>query len=84
MIARALARQPKVLVLDQANAGLDLRSDRLLREALVAIKGKMTVVLGDRAAVAAAHRRPVIRLEAGEMSRNIAERLPLATEAKHA
>lgn len=45
MIARALARRPRVLVLDQANAGLDIHSDRLLREALQAIKGSVTIVL---------------------------------------
>ena len=45
MIARALARSPKVLILDQANAGLDMRSDRLLREALQEIKGSVTILL---------------------------------------
>ena len=45
MIARALARRPKVLILDQANAGLDMQSDRLLREALQAIRGSVTTLL---------------------------------------
>ena len=45
MIARALARRPRVLILDQANAGLDIQSDRLLREALQSIKGSATVIL---------------------------------------
>ena len=83
MIARALARQPKVLVLDQANAGLDLRSDRLLREALVAIKGTMTVVLVTERPSLLRIADTVIRLEAGKIIAEKAD-LPLATEAKHA
>ena len=83
MIARALARQPKVLVLDQANAGLDLRSDRLLREALLAIKGTMTVVLVTERPSLLRIADTVIRLEAGKIVAEKAD-LPLATEAKHA
>lgn len=45
MIARALGRRPKILILDQANAVLDMRSERFLREALLAIKGSVTVFL---------------------------------------
>jgi ATP-binding cassette subfamily C protein LapB len=45
MIARALGRRPKVLILDQANAVLDMRSERFLREALIAIKSSVTVFL---------------------------------------
>jgi ATP-binding cassette subfamily C protein LapB len=45
MIARALGRRPKILILDQANAVLDMRSEFFLRQALLAIKGSVTVVL---------------------------------------
>jgi ATP-binding cassette, subfamily C, bacterial LapB len=45
MIARALGRQPKILILDQANAVLDIRSEHFLRQALLALKGSVTVIL---------------------------------------
>jgi ATP-binding cassette, subfamily C, bacterial LapB len=45
MIARGLGRRPKILILDQANAVLDMRSEHFLRQALVALKGSVTVIL---------------------------------------
>jgi len=45
VIARALARKPKILLFDEGNSSLDARSDRLLREGLIALKGTMTVLL---------------------------------------
>lgn len=44
-IARALAGNPKILVFDEANTMLDLRSDLALRKGLEALKGQMTAVL---------------------------------------
>ena len=71
-----------MLVLDQANAALDLRSDRLLREALVAVKGSMTVVLVTERPSLLRVADTVLRLEAGTLVAHAAE-LPLAGEAKH-
>jgi ATP-binding cassette subfamily C protein LapB len=68
MIARALARRPRVLVFDQANAALDLRSDRLLREALAAIKGSMTVVLITERPSLLRVADTVLKLEAGALA----------------
>lgn len=45
MIARALARRPNVLLFDEANASMDARSDRMLREGLEKLRGHMTMVL---------------------------------------
>ena len=55
VIARALARRPKLLVFDEANRHLDARSERLLREAIDALRGEMTVVL-------VTHRPSLLRL----------------------
>ena len=44
-IVRALAESKPALVFDDANANLDARGDRLLRDALAARKGRMTMIL---------------------------------------
>ena len=43
-IARAIAKRPKILILEEANALLDQRSDNLLRKGLEALKGEMTII----------------------------------------
>lgn len=44
-IARALAGQPKILILDEANTLLDMRSDALLRDGLRQLRRTLTCVL---------------------------------------
>ncbi|MEP1572536.1 peptidase domain-containing ABC transporter [Roseibium album] len=44
-IARALAGEPKILILDEANALLDQRAEKALVEALKRLKGSLTVVI---------------------------------------
>jgi len=44
-IARALASEPKILILDEANTLLDMRSDALLRDGLDSLRGSLTCVL---------------------------------------
>ena len=43
-IARALRSKPKLLIFDGANSNMDMRSDKLLTEGLVKLKGDMTAV----------------------------------------
>ncbi|WP_319532975.1 ABC transporter transmembrane domain-containing protein [uncultured Cohaesibacter sp.] len=43
-IARAIARQPRILVMEEANALLDQRADTLLRKGLEQLRGDMTIV----------------------------------------
>jgi len=55
MIARNMARRPKILLFDEANSSLDARADKLLREAFLKLKGHVTVVL-------ISHRPSLLRL----------------------
>ena len=43
-IARAIARKPKILILEEANALLDQRADNLLRQGLEKLRGEMTII----------------------------------------
>lgn len=45
VIARALARKPKILLFDEGNASLDSHSDKLLRDGIARLKGQLTIVL---------------------------------------
>ncbi len=45
MIARSLSRRPRILLFDEANTSLDARADKMLREAFLKLKGKVTIVL---------------------------------------
>ncbi len=44
-LARALVAEPSLLVLDEPTSALDMRSEALVREALEALKGDVTVVI---------------------------------------
>lgn len=44
-IARALLNRPKILILDEANNGLDHEGDRHLANLLVSLRGQMTIIL---------------------------------------
>lgn len=45
LLARALARKPSVLILDEATSAVDNESEIAIREALVALRGKVTVII---------------------------------------
>jgi len=44
-MARALAREPKLILFDEANSALDQKSDMILKAALERLKGHATIIL---------------------------------------
>jgi ATP-binding cassette, subfamily B, bacterial len=67
-IARALAGHPRVLVLDEPTAALDLRSERLVQDTLVNLRGQLTLfVIAHRVSTMAVCDRIMV-LEEGRLS----------------
>jgi subfamily B ATP-binding cassette protein MsbA len=66
-IARALLKDPPILILDEATSALDAESERLVQQALANLmKGRTTLVIAHRlATVRRAHR--ILVLEGGEV-----------------
>ncbi len=68
MLARALLRNPALLVLDEATSALDSNNEALVSEALARLRGRMTmVIICHRGALVALADR-VVRLENGRVT----------------
>lgn len=70
-IARAIATRPSILLLDEANASLDLPGERKFIEALKKLRGAVTIVL-------AAHRPSLIALADAAYEVRAGEIVPIA------
>jgi len=67
-IARALLKDPPILILDEATSALDAESERLVQEALLnLIKGRTTLVIAHRLATVRSANR-ILVLDGGEVN----------------
>ncbi len=78
-LARALAGEPEVLVLDEPTSALDLRSESLIQESLVALRGRVTLfVVSHRLSMLAVCDRVMVlgsgRIEAFESTAHLEQR----------
>ncbi len=45
VLARALARNPQILILDEATSAVDAESEQLIQQSLQELRGKMTIII---------------------------------------
>lgn len=66
-IARALVRQPEILILDDSASALDFATDLKLRQALKTMAGQMTVFLVSQRAATIRHADQILVLDDGRL-----------------
>lgn len=67
-IARALVRQPRILILDDSASALDYATDARLREAIRGMEGKPTVFIVSQRTASIVHADRIVVLEDGAMT----------------
>lgn len=67
-IARALARQPKILILDDATSALDTRTDALVRHAITHMEGAPTLFIVSQRTGAVKDADSIVVLEDGRVA----------------
>lgn len=67
-IARALVKQPEILILDDSASALDFATDAALRKALATLPGNMTVFIVSQRASSLKHADKILVLEDGEIA----------------
>ena len=68
-IARALLREPKIILLDEATSALDSVSERQVQEAVDAMMGQCTVVMVAHRLSTLRHADVICRLDQGELEK---------------
>ena len=67
-IARALVREPEILILDDSASALDFATDARLRQAIAGLPGDMTVLIVSQRIASIRHADKIIVLEDGEIA----------------
>ncbi|WHY85173.1 ABC transporter ATP-binding protein [Neobacillus novalis] len=81
VLARAILRNPSILVLDEATSSLDTENEAKIQEALERLKGRMTIIVIAHRLSTIRNADQVIVLEQGEIIQN-GEFLQLANEKR--
>jgi len=68
VLARAVIRNPKILILDEATSSLDARSEKLISEALTQILGKQTTLIITHKLSTIANADKIIVIEKGQIT----------------
>lgn len=66
-IARAIVRQPEILILDDSASALDYATDAALRRAIKALDGKMTTFIVSQRTASVLHADRILVLDDGEL-----------------
>lgn len=66
-LARVLARQPKILILDEATANIDSHTERLIQDALLALRGQVTLIVIAHRLSTLRHADQILVLHQGEL-----------------
>lgn len=67
-LARALARKPEILILDEATSNLDAASESLIQKAIFGIKGRVTIVVIAHRLGMLEHADQIVTLREGRIS----------------
>ena len=67
-IARALVRQPEILILDDSSSALDFATDAALRQAVSSLKNKMTVFIVSQRTSSIMHADKIIVVDNGRIT----------------
>ena len=67
-IARALVRQPEILILDDSASALDFATDLALRRSIAALPGEMTVFIVSQRASSVRHADQILVLDDGRLA----------------
>lgn len=67
VLARAMIRQPSILILDEATSALDTENERKIQEAIDRLKGSMTVIVVAHRLSTIRHADQVVVIENGQL-----------------